>query len=192
MSRIISNLLLTIALFPTAIALAACAAVVGEEVLDLDEEVGIPLVAVVTLLFAYIYWTVVWWTTVRWTAARRFWTLLSVYGSLGAGALCGALLAALLDEGEVAFVFGAFIAAVAWMIFSACAWRETGAERAARARMPGGGAYQGPLLCPKCGYNMRGLTQARCPECGTEYTLDALLAANVERALPERELAVAD
>lgn len=25
------------------------------------------------------------------------------------------------------------------------------------------------LLCPTCGYNLRGLTQARCPECGVEF-----------------------
>src|SRR5262249_8711076 len=25
--------------------------------------------------------------------------------------------------------------------------------------------------CPRCGYNLRGLTQARCPECGEELRL---------------------
>jgi predicted RNA-binding Zn-ribbon protein involved in translation (DUF1610 family) len=24
------------------------------------------------------------------------------------------------------------------------------------------------LFCPECGYNLRGITSARCPECGTE------------------------
>ena len=32
-------------------------------------------------------------------------------------------------------------------------------------------------ICPKCGYAMKGLTVARCPECGTEYTLDSLWLA---------------
>lgn len=30
------------------------------------------------------------------------------------------------------------------------------------------------MTCPACGYNMRGLTEARCPECGAEFTLDQL------------------
>lgn len=29
--------------------------------------------------------------------------------------------------------------------------------------------------CPRCGYSMRGLSECRCPECGTLYTLDALI-----------------
>ncbi len=28
--------------------------------------------------------------------------------------------------------------------------------------------------CPQCGYNMRGLTEAKCPECGAVFTLDQL------------------
>ena len=31
-----------------------------------------------------------------------------------------------------------------------------------------------PPTCPLCGYNLSGLKIARCPECGTEYTIDAL------------------
>ncbi|MBX2852827.1 MAG: hypothetical protein KTR15_13915 [Phycisphaeraceae bacterium] len=27
---------------------------------------------------------------------------------------------------------------------------------------------------PECGYNMRGLTEAKCPECGSKFTLDQL------------------
>ena len=32
------------------------------------------------------------------------------------------------------------------------------------------------VLCPSCGYRMVGLTESRCPECGTVYTLDELIA----------------
>jgi hypothetical protein len=32
------------------------------------------------------------------------------------------------------------------------------------------------LRCPSCGYRMVGLHESRCPECGTSYTLDELLA----------------
>ena len=36
---------------------------------------------------------------------------------------------------------------------------------------------QGSPMCPRCGYDMRGLTEARCPECGSVYTLDSLWSA---------------
>ncbi|MBN1513098.1 MAG: hypothetical protein JXB13_13875 [Phycisphaerae bacterium] len=39
--------------------------------------------------------------------------------------------------------------------------------------------------CPSCGYSMVGLEQSRCPECGSQYTLDELIRrqdyANVKR-----------
>lgn len=30
------------------------------------------------------------------------------------------------------------------------------------------------FCCPSCGYNMRGLSAAKCPECGLEFTIDQL------------------
>jgi len=43
--------------------------------------------------------------------------------------------------------------------------------------------------CIRCGYAMKGLTEARCPECGARYTLDELWIG--QRDLPteyERDL----
>ncbi len=37
-------------------------------------------------------------------------------------------------------------------------------------------------LCPACGYNLAGLTQCRCPECGRTFTLDALWEAYLLKA----------
>ena len=31
-----------------------------------------------------------------------------------------------------------------------------------------------PPTCLQCGYNLSGLTQCRCPECGSEFPLDEL------------------
>ena len=33
------------------------------------------------------------------------------------------------------------------------------------------------IACPTCGYNLTGLREARCPECGSQFTLDQLYAA---------------
>ncbi|GIK16528.1 MAG: hypothetical protein BroJett003_14920 [Planctomycetota bacterium] len=35
-------------------------------------------------------------------------------------------------------------------------------------------AREVPPVCPTCGYEMTGLAQCRCPECGREYTLEEL------------------
>lgn len=39
-------------------------------------------------------------------------------------------------------------------------------------------ARAAPPLCPKCGYDLSGLSHCRCPECGAEYRLEELWRAN--------------
>jgi hypothetical protein len=39
------------------------------------------------------------------------------------------------------------------------------------------------LLCPLCGYNLRGLTVARCPECGFAFTWQELIEAEKNKHL---------
>ena len=53
------------------------------------------------------------------------------------------------------------------------------ADRAGAFRQAAGDV----LFCPKCGYNMTGLYEARCPECGSRYTLDQLAAAQKQEQL---------
>ena len=36
-----------------------------------------------------------------------------------------------------------------------------------------------PPTCPACGYNLSGLTQCRCPECGATYEIDKLWRASI-------------
>lgn len=78
---------------------------------------------------------------------------------------------------EVALIAcGAFVGSVTapllWLVATVVIWRETTTERAQRLR----GAARGGVACPTCGYNLTGLTTTRCPECGTQFTLDELLA----------------
>ena len=40
------------------------------------------------------------------------------------------------------------------------------------------------LVCDQCGYHLYGLTETRCPECGTPFTWDEALAAHHRRRLP--------
>jgi hypothetical protein len=38
---------------------------------------------------------------------------------------------------------------------------------------------RGAVLCPTCGYNLKGLTDPRCPECGTDIDAAASEAARM-------------
>jgi ssDNA-binding Zn-finger/Zn-ribbon topoisomerase 1 len=40
--------------------------------------------------------------------------------------------------------------------------------------------------CPNCGYNLSGLRQCRCPECGKEYALDELWRMPISGRASER------
>ena len=53
------------------------------------------------------------------------------------------------------------------MFFAFLLWRN-GYVRGWRA------ARDVPPTCPDCGYNLSGLTQCRCPECGAMYEIDKL------------------
>ena len=74
---------------------------------------------------------------------------------------------------EIAIVVGGMAWAATWLGSTALIWRETSAERRDRLARLGIGA----IGCPTCGYNLTGLREARCPECGSQYTLDQLYAA---------------
>ena len=58
---------------------------------------------------------------------------------------------------------------------------ETARERAERLNASG----RDGVVCPTCGYNLTGLTEPRCPECGSQFTLDQLLASQPSRATAE-------
>ena len=74
---------------------------------------------------------------------------------------------------EVGIVIGGMAWAATWLASTALIWRETAAERRQRLARLGVEA----IACPTCGYNLTGLREARCPECGSQFTLDQLYAA---------------
>jgi hypothetical protein len=87
------------------------------------------------------------------------------------------------NGGLAGMMLGSLAGTVFWIIATIVVWRETPAERAARISRAGADA----LVCPTCGYNLTGLREARCPECGAQFTLNELLAAQPGRADAEVE-----
>ena len=117
-------------------------------------------------------WLAIWHAQVTWNEWRRQLTFVSIFWSLGVGSIVGLVLAMMTDEENLGLVFAGLFWFVSWIPSTALIWRETARERAARLRA----VAVGTLACPHCGYNLTGLHEARCPECGTQYTLNELFA----------------
>jgi hypothetical protein len=134
----------------------------------------------VVYTFVATYWILLWRSTVRWTWARvRNTALAGLLALAGGGAFAGALLSVsrVIPPG-VALLLGGGCVPIVWVLATVLLWRETPAERLARMS----GLVTNPaVLCPFCGYNLSGLREARCPECGGSFTLDQLAAGQPQR-----------
>jgi hypothetical protein len=141
---------------------------------------GIAILWAGVYTFVATYWILLWRSTVRWTR-RRVWNtaLAGLVAVAGGAAFAGALraVARALPPG-IALLLGGAGVPIMWVLATVLLWRETPAERLARMSSLVGGAS---VLCPVCGYNLSGLREARCPECGGSFTLDELAAGQPQR-----------
>ena len=148
-----------------------------ESISGISDDEALFVADVLTALLLMAGWILVWRRSVTWTMARLVWTGLAAVLSALPGLLVYALNVTY-SFAEVGLILGQLCWAACWLGSTAVIWRESPAERAARAELPGGMR----LNCPTCGYSMRGLHEARCPECGTQYTLDELFTRNERRS----------
>ena len=184
MSPLISRILLTVLLFPLAAMFNLIVFIVLDRHLDGDMEVLIP--SLITDAFIAAYWLLVWRKGVKWTPRRVRLTFWAAAGAAMAGAIIGGIVRATADgfgNSEVAIYTGTVSMPLLWIVTSILAWRETAEERAERLHRAGADT----LVCPACGYNLTGLRESRCPECGASFTLNELLAAQPSRVPAEIE-----
>jgi len=181
MSHLIARLLLAIFVIPSAGLMYTLIAVF---VMDQrmysyyrSRQLAFLLAGGATMLFVMGYWYLLWRRSVVWTVPRRVGTLVLLLVSL-ALSICLGLVCTSVSK-EFSLFIGTTCAPLLWLIGTTFIWRESGAERAARV----GGTQA--LVCPTCGYNLTGLTEPRCPECGTRFTLDQLFASQPARATAE-------
>jgi hypothetical protein len=130
-------------------------------------------------LFVGTYWTLLWRSLVHWTRRRTVTTALAAPVSVLVGACVGSGVMIFLGQVPlpIAMLVGGGVVPICWVVATVLIWRETSHERIERLTR----ANRGVLVCPICGYNLTGLHEARCPECGSRFTLDQLLTAQPAR-----------
>jgi hypothetical protein len=186
MSRLIASILLSIMLFPVGAIVYLIVFFVFVETGAYGrarEQLGFFVAGIVTSSLIAWYWIWTWRQTVKWTPRRTSRTAYTGLASIGVGAFAGAA-TGLLDPG-FGFFIGSVVPPLLWLVATVLVWRETHEERSARLRTIGRDG-SGPGI-PTCGYDMTGLKGTRCPECGSDFTVDELLAAQPERAAVELE-----
>jgi hypothetical protein len=177
MTRLLSRILLSIMLFPLAMVLYFILVLMMNGYID--DEYALLWSDVFVAFFVVVYWVGIWRGSVRWTGWRIRLTALAGFASIVVGVTLGIAVSSFLRWGgdeELAIFLSGVLAMLAWLVCTVLLWRETAEERATRVRQAAGDV----LFCPKCGYNMTGLYEGRCPECGSRYTLDQLYAAQRE------------
>ena len=182
MSQLISRILLTAALFPSAALVLIVLFVLMEP--QMRDEEAIILSTLFACAYMIAYWLILWRRSVVWTAERgvrtAFASGIAVVVALGVGL---AISAVVRYADGLPTVLASLCGTVFWIIATIVVWRETATERAERLSRASADA----LVCPSCGYNLTGLREARCPECGASFTISELLAAQPSRAQHEVE-----
>jgi hypothetical protein len=176
MSRLVARILLAILMLPAASMVYLVIVVMAFDGARMRGVGPWFLAGAVTWAFVAFYWFLLWRDTVKWTQERMTMAFLSALGCCLPASLAGIV------TSRVERDFGAFVATATaillWLIAITLISRETAQERGERLRS----IRKGGIVCPSCGYNLTGLQGTRCPECGTFYTLDELLAGQPSRA----------
>ena len=137
-------------------------------------------------LFVGAYWVILWHDMVPWNRRRVTLTALATVLSLAGGAAVAVVTLAVsrLVPPPMAVLLGGGTVPITWVLSTVLVWRETAAERLGRLT-----AHGMPVVaCPLCGYDLSGLKEARCPECGSSFTLDQIFLARPRTGTQPAEL----
>ena len=140
------------------------------------------ITGILTWVFIATYWILLWRQSVNWTPRRVNRSLVAFVVAFIAAFIVGAVVSS--AEEEIGYFVGSAAAPLLWQVMTIFIWRETAQERSQRLRQATGHTS---IVCPTCGYNMTGLKGTRCPECGSEFTLDEILAGQPGQAAAEIE-----
>ena len=137
------------------------------------------------LLYVFVgaYWVMLWRDMVPWNPRRVALTAFATVLSL-AGGVAVALIVNRQVPSPIAVLVGGGTVPITWVLSTVLLWRETAAERLGRLTAHGMPA----IACPLCGYNLAGLSEARCPECGGRFTLEQIVLARPHAVAQPAEL----
>ncbi|MCB9858738.1 MAG: hypothetical protein H6818_23920 [Phycisphaerales bacterium] len=121
-------------------------------------------------------WIAIWRTEVRWTHNRVVATAILACAFLATIAVpyfdsSSESINSIVCSSPV-WMWGFWIIGTAWL------WRNRPGHAAGAMERLSEECDIGPQ-CPSCAYSLRGLSEARCPECGWKGTLDAVLDASL-------------
>ncbi|MCA9257395.1 MAG: hypothetical protein KDA33_17230 [Phycisphaerales bacterium] len=139
----------------------------------LDDELAGAITIATCILVAVCLWIAIWRKAVRWTRFRVWGTAI-----LAAAMLPSAVspyYSSANDAYETIVMNSPLLVWGMWFIGTAWLWRERGESDAAEST----GLAAASPTCPSCQYSLRGLAEAKCPECGWSGTLDAVFEASI-------------
>ena len=171
--------MLAILMLPAAALLYLIVLFVGFETRFLPNDLEFHAANVVTAAAVAIYWHLIWLPTMAWHRRRAVATAISAAAAVVLGLAIGFMFAWVDDEFGI--IVGGITSITSWLIATCFIWRESAAERASRLRSCG----VETIACLQCGYNMTGLREPTCPECGASFTLDELLRGQQSRDAAE-------
>lgn len=178
MTRLIARLILAMLILPLSGALFVLLMAVITSQGGPPEVYPLAIVWVIVYVFIAVYWVLLWCNLVCWTRDRTRRTIVSGLLALLLGYLIAVVVRfAFGGPVFVSALFGGGLPPIAWVLATVLIWRETAEERMARITAAG----TDTVLCPNCGYNMTGLREARCPECGSVFTIDQLVSGQPQR-----------
>ena len=188
MSHLVARILLCILMFPIAVVIY-CSIILNLDRLniwnwtyDYREDFLFLAASFGSWVFVAIYWTMLWRKSVPWTFSRKAIPVGLAFAGMFVETTAGWILAGS-SNWEVKIILLDILTPALWLIATIVCWRETPAERALRV----GASGRQNISCPTCGYNLTGLAEARCPECGSKFTLDELLTAQPGQTVGEIE-----
>jgi hypothetical protein len=195
MPRLLTRTLITIIMFPVAgaayLASIGLVQVVAELVLantGWSERERWALSALVTLYVFYgvlalvLQW-LIWRGVIAWTPRRRArmrWVGIMLPVVCVVQAALWIQMVPDFEFGLAGAAFSCVFLTLIALILNFAFWTETPVERAKRMAKAG----LNRTACPVCRYDLAGLTNLRCPECGSEFTFGAIVEENRRREVP--------
>ena len=178
MTRLVARLVLAMLILPMSGALLVLLVTVFALQGGRPEVYRIVIVWLIVYAFIATYWVLLWRNLVRWTHVRKRQSIVvGILTPLICSLITFALHSALGSDPFGSVLLGGAIPPIAWVLATVLIWQETADERMAQITAAG----TDTVVCPNCGYNMTGLREARCPECGSVFTIDQLLSGQPKR-----------